>query len=348
MDSRFTDRRRFWSLILFLSLTFASPVLAVEITFDEIAGQTIDLHVCGVVVSGSDDVLTDAGLGIAGGFGTSMVDGTEWIEFEFDAPQLGVQIDVIDALDIDGDGISGRMLVEAFDATGASMGFQLIQEAGTKDLAAIYGGASMSRFVMTALGDASRITRLGYDETGAVEIDLVGGGYVDLAYPAPTICGVRFVGSSQIYFVDGQSGGNAGMGVVGGEDALMLDGSEWMRLEFPYPVDELVLESLLFGLDADFFYGEAVLFAYDDLGQSLGSMSLQRHSLFGGPVAQTVDVVTALGAGGIKEIEILSLGDGRRLDRVIYAPEPSMGTGAALISLAAFARRRSRKVAAGA
>ncbi|MCR9096654.1 MAG: hypothetical protein NXI30_20720 [bacterium] len=58
-----------------------------------------------------------------------------------------------------------------------------------------------------------------------------------------------------------------------------------MQIEFPYPVDERVLDSLLFDEDGDARSGEAVLFAYDEFGASVGSPPLQRFSLLGGRTA---------------------------------------------------------------
>lgn len=344
MSSRDTERRTKPTIsAIALWLSMATQASAVEIALLERAAQTDDLHTCGVYVSGSAALEVDNGLGIDGGMSDSTVDGTEWLEFDLDEPQSGVYFDVIHAEDFDGDGTAGRAIVEAFDPGGSSLGFQLIQGTGIKELATAFGSSPVSRVVVTAVADGIRLASFGYDEVGSVEVDLRNGGYSNAAISEPTVCGVRVAGSYIVYYADMELGANSGMGVVGGFGATTLDGSEWMRLEFPYPVDELVLESLLYGLDGDFFYGEAVLFAYDETGSSLGSTSLTRHSLFGGPIAQTIDVVDRLGVGGIAEVEIYSLGDARRLDRVVYAPEPSMGGGAAILTLAAIARRHTRR-----
>lgn len=339
MDSKNACRRGLpIAAMLLLSTWTTSPASGVEIALHERSVVTDDLHTCGVEITASDTMIWVDGLGVDGGVSGGTIDTAEWVEFDLDAPQPGFYFDVDVADDNDGDGVAGRAIVEAFDAGGASLGIHMIQGTGRKDVASMVGGATVSRVVATALADGLRIDRVGYDETGPVEMDLLNGGYLDTFVTSPTVCGVRVVGSSQVYYSDSAFGGTPGMGVSG----VTLDGSEWMRLEFPYPVDELVLESLLYGVDGDFLYGEAVLFAYDEAGGGLGSMSLSRHSLFGGPLSQTVDVADALGVGGIAEIEIFSLGDARRLDRVVYAPEPEVGAGVAVLAAAAFAARRAR------
>ncbi|GEM_PF-6175935 len=343
MDAR-KIRTRFGRTIALLALYpwITSQAAAVDFSLAQIDGLRADLHLCGAVVTGSADVGAQDGVGINGGWSSATVDGSEWIDFDFDEPQRGVRFDVGVAYDLDGDGISGRTLVEAFDASGASLGFQFIQGHSVHDLGALYGPTPMSRVRLTAIGDGIRLENFGYDALGTIDVDLRGGGDADPIYTSPTVCGVHMVGSSQVYYEDSNGGAAGGLGVVGGASHLMLDGSEWVRLEFPFPVDELVLDSQLHTLDGDFWYGEAVLFAYDASGSSLGSMSIGRHSLFGGPLYQSLDVADSLGVSGIAEIEIYSLGDARRLDRVRYAPEPTVGAVAALLALAALARRRSR------
>ena len=325
-----------------LSLSMVSPAAAVEVRLDERTGPAFDLHTCGVAISGSSQLFASDGMGVLGGLSDSYVDGTESFEFEFDEPQSSAWFDLNDAADLNNDGVPGRAILEAYDAGGASMGARLTQGDGLKELSDFYGAVPLSRVVVTVLGDAIRFASVGYVEIGAVELDFRHSGHVDSQTTStPTVCGVRFVGNNHIVY-DDVSAGDGGLGVAGGVGWQRLDGSEWMRMEFPYPVDELVLESLLYGYDADFYYGEAMLFAYDEFGNGIGSMNLRRHSLFGGPLAQTVDVAAAIG-GGSSEIEIFSMGDGRRLDKVIYAPEPAGGAALATLALAAIARGRARR-----
>ena len=339
------------SLGLLFSTLVATPAIAVSWRLQDLNGSYDDLHSCGIRLTGSD-VITISATGGGGGpvvgyvgvghgsLGNQLNTG-ESLEIAFDTPAIGAWYEVSLALDTDLDGQFGLVLVEAFDAGNASLGMRLVSGDGVKYLADEYGSAPISRVVLTGLADRISLGEIGYQETGPLELDLLNAGQLNLAVSGPPVlCDAQFTASDEIRLNDPEQGSAAGVGVYRGAYDDLLDSAEQMQIEFPYPVDELVLDSLLFDEDGDARYGEAVLFAYDEFGASLGSTPLQRFSLLGGPLTQSLDVTATLGVGGISRIEIYSLGDARRLDGVRYAPEPTIGLAAPILMLGMIGRAR--------
>ncbi|MBU1411410.1 hypothetical protein KKC22_07805 [Myxococcota bacterium] len=116
--------------------------------------------VAGITVTGSNtiNVLNLNGLGIVGGISNSTIDGTEWIDFEFDHPSASTQFHVPSAGNNDGDELAGEATIEIFDALDVSLGTLALQGVGTRDLDALFPGITMiQRVRITADVDNHRI-----------------------------------------------------------------------------------------------------------------------------------------------------------------------------------------------
>lgn len=113
----------------------------------------------GVRVTGSNtiNVLNLNGLGIVGGNNNNTVDGNEWIQFTFDYPSLSTQYFVTSAGNIDLDGFVGEAVIEAFDEADLTLGMVMVNDSGSKNLDALYPGARITRFRVTAMVDSFRV-----------------------------------------------------------------------------------------------------------------------------------------------------------------------------------------------
>jgi hypothetical protein len=120
---------------------------------------------CGMLFSSEQgDLSVDDtyGVGVVGG-ASGRVEGGETLVVEFDEPLGGVTYRVADGTDVGGTSDLGEHFVEAFDATGASLGLLAWSESdGTLDLSAAHGGALLSRFELIALNDAFRLHRVAF------------------------------------------------------------------------------------------------------------------------------------------------------------------------------------------
>ncbi len=113
-------------------------------------------------VTGSNDVnvLNLNGLGIVGGASSNTVDGSEWIEFTFDAPSQDISY-FVNMAGQGGSGSLGQTSVEAWDANGVSLGTVLMTSTGTKLVSSDFGDVLISRFRISMLdNDLIRISRL--------------------------------------------------------------------------------------------------------------------------------------------------------------------------------------------
>jgi hypothetical protein len=118
--------------------------------------QTPSLSLGGLTVTGSANInVTNLnGLGIVGGNTSVAVDGAEFIRFSVDSGAASAVSYVVATWgNLDGDGLSGEAIIEAFDASATSLGVVAISEGGTKDVSAMFGNESISAFVVTADGD---------------------------------------------------------------------------------------------------------------------------------------------------------------------------------------------------
>jgi len=127
--------------------------------------QADTVRAMGSVATGSNavGVLNLNGLGIVGGLSNNVVDGSEWIRFDFDsAPVTDVSYFVPTAGNLNGDGTVGDATVEAFDRTGVSLGIEPVTGAGTMNVSAMFGDKPISAFVATAAVDWFRTSHLTY------------------------------------------------------------------------------------------------------------------------------------------------------------------------------------------
>lgn len=127
--------------------------------------RTVSLAVAGVTVTGSDsvNVLNLNGLGIVGGSFNNDVDGTESIHFAFSAPAAAaISYHVLAAGNLNGNGVGGEAVLEAFDHTGRSLGTHAVAGAGSKSVSTLFGNTPISAFTATANVDNFRISQLIY------------------------------------------------------------------------------------------------------------------------------------------------------------------------------------------
>jgi len=126
-------------------------------------------EVCEAAIGGSSDVvLTALGLGIAGGSSPSLLDGFEWVRFDFDRLQTGVFYTSTSGTDANGNGVVGDAFVEGYGAGGASLGLVAVSGEGMRDVTALFGGAPLLGFRVVANVDAQRLSGVAHvPEAGA-------------------------------------------------------------------------------------------------------------------------------------------------------------------------------------
>ena len=119
-----------------------------------------DLTITG---SAQVQVLSLNGLGVVGGSSDNDVDGAELLRFSIDADAAtDVSYFVAAAGNLDGDGLAGEATVEAFDPSNSSLGVVAVNDTGTKNVSAMFGGEPIGAFVVRANVDNLRIQRVTY------------------------------------------------------------------------------------------------------------------------------------------------------------------------------------------
>lgn len=120
---------------------------------------TIDDTPPGVVVTGSGTIhiLNLNGLAVVGGASDNTVDGSESLTFALANPALAVSYFVPFGGNLDGDGLVGEASIEAFGSAGTSLGVHAVSGGGEIDVTALFAGARIRRFVVTADGDSFRL-----------------------------------------------------------------------------------------------------------------------------------------------------------------------------------------------
>jgi hypothetical protein len=126
--------------------------------------QTPALMLGGLTVTGSAsvNVLNASGLGVVGGISSTYVDGTEFLRFSIGsgaATAVSYQLTVGNA---DGDGLLGESTIEAFDPQNVSLGIVAVNGGAAKDVSALFAGAPIGAFVVTAAVDYLTISRVDY------------------------------------------------------------------------------------------------------------------------------------------------------------------------------------------
>lgn len=331
-------------LIVLVFLVQSNQAMAGRLNFNQFDDAQDDFAGCGMTIVGSDELntFTLGGLTVTGGDSDLYFDGGETLEVTFDVPAVGVRYALTNGIDLDGDGVIASTILEAFDAGGSSLGLRFVSGIQSFDVSGLYGNVAMSRLVLMPIGDGMIIRSIEHDPVGPIEVDFSRLGTSNDLTNWLNFCIVDFgtIGNGMVRtFRTNDTVG--GMGVAGGLSDYLVDGTEQLFFDLPYPVESLVIESLLLDLDADQNFGEAFLFAYGEDSNSLGGVSLGTQSSAGGPIEETLDVSALFPGEAILGINIRSNGDARRLDRVIYSPEP---TGAGLFGLAWLAAMGSKRL----
>lgn len=132
---------------------------------------TSSFEICDAAITGSADVvLTAAGLRIAGGNSPSLLEGSEWVRFDFEQPQTVVSYRNTAASDGNGNGTVADAFVEGYGAGGVSLGLVSVHGEGLKDVTALFGGAPLTGFRVVANVDAQRLSSVFYaPEAGVAE-----------------------------------------------------------------------------------------------------------------------------------------------------------------------------------
>jgi hypothetical protein len=91
------------------------------------AVQAPQFEICDVTIAGSADVaLSSTGLGIAGASSPTLLDGFEWVRFDFDRPQHTVFYETEAIADLNASGTHADAFLEGYGANGASLGLVAI------------------------------------------------------------------------------------------------------------------------------------------------------------------------------------------------------------------------------
>lgn len=104
------------------------------------------------------------GVGVEGGSSDSMTDGSETLQFRFDAPMADVRYTVFVANNLDQDGFVGEAFIEAYIGT-TSLGVVPTHDTGFHNVSALFGGAAITGFDVQADMDGCRIDTLRYSTT---------------------------------------------------------------------------------------------------------------------------------------------------------------------------------------
>jgi hypothetical protein len=125
--------------------------------------ETPSLSLGGLMVTGSSQLFLSNGLGIEGGIGDKLIDGTEWTRFDVEAgAAVDVSYNVPKAGNADHDDLAGEATIEAFDRSGASLGIVPVDGAGIHDVSAAFDGEVISGFVVRAQADTFSIASVTY------------------------------------------------------------------------------------------------------------------------------------------------------------------------------------------
>lgn len=325
-----------------LLLLVAAPATAFDTVYNYQRAGTTQLAsagACGTSTSapfgGNNVNLSPSGLGHVGGASDLDIDPGESMTFSSSiGTRPGAAYRVLAASNPDLDAVSGESLVEAFVGA-ASLGVVATGGVGQIDVAALFGGAQISHFQVTAL-ESIRIGRLQWRLPPGVSVNLdVALAPFSAAYTfaSPLLqCGLRVeTGDGSFHVADS---GN-GLGIVGGT-STRLDAGERMLVLLGEPIPALKYRitdsNNVGGTSAS---GDHFVEAFGANGASLGLRSAS-------DTGEEIDL-TALYGVPISAFELIGVNDSFRLDSVRVTPEPASGlAAAALAALAWIARRRAR------
>ena len=289
----------------------------------------ISVTSCGVELSGPNLVFrTGLGIGVAGsGPDDEMIDGGESVRMRFEVPVRNLAYWVSAATNGDGDGLVGEHFVEAF-VDDVSLGVAAVHGTGTKDMAALFGGAAIDELAITAGADGIRIRTVSYDLAPDQSIRVP---IVQVANAEPTeltYCGLTFTSSSGVLGLDGA------LGVFGGAGDYWIDPGEVLSVELDEPVTQIRYQVNGHDSNGNSKAGEHFVEAFDELGDSLGFRSATSGA--------EVDLEALFGGVAIGRFELTGA-DQVQLALVRLVPEPAGAGGAALAALVACAARRRRR-----
>lgn len=100
----------------------------------------------------------------------SLLDGSEWVRFDFQEPQTVVSYGNTSVNDTNGNGTVADAFVEGYGAGGDSLGLVAVSGEGLQDVTELFGGAVLTGFRVVANVDAQRLDRVVYaPEAGVAE-----------------------------------------------------------------------------------------------------------------------------------------------------------------------------------
>lgn len=293
---------------------------------------------CGILSLGETNGVLSSGWGIEGGTSDVLLDSGEEVEIPFDFPVRALTYSVAVATNGDGDA-SGETFVEAFDASDASLGVELVSGTGTHDVSLLFGDVPIQRLRLTAgPNDGVRLRRVSYDLPAGESITIAPGqsGFAEpLAYVATEIrqCGAVFRGSPGS---TRSQGGVRGISVSGGNAESLIDAGEELEVELDEPVRGVRYQLVgandvnVNGEDGDHFVE-----AFDASGSSLGLRSASAEG------ETDLSTLSYFGRQPISRFVLIGVADQFRLDSITIVPEPG-GALMALCSLGALSLLRRR------
>jgi hypothetical protein len=292
---------------------------------------------CGVSTDFIDGSLV-TGWGLQGGTSDLLLDSGEETQLRFAFPVRALTYQVVSATNGDGDA-GGETFVEAFDASDASLGVELVSGIGTKDVSSLFGDVPIERIVLTAgPSDGVRLRRISYDLPAGESITIYPGqGFFAASSSYVTAelnqCGAVFRGSPGSVR---SQGGVEGISVTGGNAESLIDAGEELEVELEEPV--LGVRYRLTGandVNTNGEDGDHFVEAFDEFGDSLGLRSADADG--------TIDLSAPAyyGSQWISRFVLIAVADQFRLSNVTIVPEPDAAL-AALVSMALLALLRRR------
>lgn len=332
-----------WMIGVAALLLLAAPAFAFDtvVNFQRSGTQQLSLATnCGISVSGSVAGnlvnLSPSGLGHTGGASDVDMDPGESFSFQSSiGARPGAGYRVAAASNQDGDGVPGETFVEGF--VGAlSLGVQATGGVGAIDVAALFGGAALTSFRVTAL-ETIRISRAQWRLPPGVTVNAtVSSGAFSPAYTfsSPLLqCGLRLETADGSFHV---ADSGAGLGIVGGASDR-IDAGESVLVQFGERIPQIeyrLIDSTNVGGTGD--AGDHFIEAFGANGTSLGLRSASDKGAF-------IDLTALYGGARIEAFELLAVNDSFRLQQVRFVPEPASGLAfAAFAALTWVARRRAQ------
>jgi hypothetical protein len=231
-----------------------------------------------------------------------------------------------------GTGDLGDAFLEAFAPGGASLGVRAVSGATTIDVSALYAGAPIESFRLTASGDSQQIGLLAFRPASSSGSYLHLGGFGSAQAPVFEVCDVTISGSADVVL------SSTGLGIDGLASPTLLDGFEWVRFDFARPQITVGYTNEAVGnANGNVTVADAFLEGYGAGGASLGLIAVSGET--------TTDVTAAFGGVPLSGFRVVANSDAQRLLTVIHAPEPAASSlaGCALAALLCLARGRAAR-----